>query len=404
MPQEIKPLCLSFRTPPVVRPQSILIGKMIRQWQHQDLQPAIINYDSNGHWDIGLPITSIPQFSPSRHINNRYINKVFPIKYFFEDIYFQRIFKRALRVIQDYLPNVIFSFSNPYASNILGAMLSKKLGIPFISHFSDPWYDDPYQTFTSLEKKMILKREKFIIQHSHKVIFCNPVAKNLIMKKYPANWLAKAEVIPHCFDPSDYPATVEKDKDKFVISHIGAFYQERNPQPLFAAVHQVLSTHPELSTKLRLNLIGGAGNYTGYKLDDLKKIIHTYNLTRIAQIIPPISYEESLRYMKLSDCLVVIDANYENSPFFTSKVVDYAGSGSNIIGITPANSPTVEFLAKLGHKSFNYDQVDELANYLTKLITGETKPQVDQKYLEEFNVANTTKKLIRLFNQVLTKT
>ena len=51
--KKIKPLCLSFRTPPTVRPQAILIGKMIPEWMAQCLEPVIITYESNGDWDIG---------------------------------------------------------------------------------------------------------------------------------------------------------------------------------------------------------------------------------------------------------------------------------------------------------------------------------------------------------------
>ena len=84
----IKPLCLSFRTPPAVRPQSILIGKMIPEWINQGLKPVVINYDSNGDWDIDLPLYSLAQFRV-----NRYVNKLLPIKHFLEDRYYKKIFQ-----------------------------------------------------------------------------------------------------------------------------------------------------------------------------------------------------------------------------------------------------------------------------------------------------------------------
>ena len=107
--------------------------------------------------------------------------------------------------------------------------------------------------------------------------------------------------------------------------------------------------------------------------------------------------------MKLSDCLIVLDLNIPKSPFLPSKVVDYAGSGSLILGITPEDSPARDFLNNLGYKVFNYNQVDELAVYLEKLILGEIKINVNQDFLKQYDVKSTTAKLIGMFEEVLNK-
>ncbi|MBU4375843.1 hypothetical protein KKH38_05055, partial [Patescibacteria group bacterium] len=66
---KLKILCLSFRTPPAVRPQAILIGKMIPEWIKQGVSPVIITYESGGKWDINAPVYTIPQFNISRLCN-----------------------------------------------------------------------------------------------------------------------------------------------------------------------------------------------------------------------------------------------------------------------------------------------------------------------------------------------
>ncbi|MFH1890119.1 MAG: hypothetical protein ABIJ91_00945 [Candidatus Kuenenbacteria bacterium] len=415
--QAIKPLVLSFRTPPAVRPQSILIGKMINQWINQGLKPVIVTYDSNGDWNIDLDIYKIPQLRISRYLNNRYINRVYPVKFLLEDHYYRKMYKKIKGLVKKHNINLIYSFSNPIASNIIGTMLSKRLGIKFVASFSDPWYDSPLQRFTHLERRGVFKREKFIIENSNKVIFCNDVAQKLIMKKYPEKWLEKTAVIPHCFDLKDYPE-VKNDKastvplespeqqqrdsnDKFLISHIGAFYPERNPKPLFTALSAVLKSKPELKGKVKLNLIGGTSNYTGYRLDDLKNLLKSYNIEGIAEIIPPVEYKESLRQMKLSDLLIVIDANYAGSPFLTSKAIDYLGSGNPIIGITPKNSPTDSLLKNIGYQSFSYDEINELTNYLENIIKNKTKIKPNQDLLSQYDVKNTTKKLIGYFREII---
>ncbi|MDD5290991.1 MAG: glycosyltransferase [Patescibacteria group bacterium] len=394
MKEKIKVLCLSFWTPPAVRPQSILIGKMIPEWIKQGLEPVIITYDVCGDWGINAPVYKIPKFKI-----NRYFNKYFLIRNFFATRYYKKLCKIAEDIVKNYKIDIIFSFSNPQASNILGAMMKEKLGAKFVAYFSDPWFDNPYKKYSWLERKNVLKLEKYVIENSDKVVFVTKEAKNLVMEKYPEFWAKKAEVISHCFNLKDYPEVSKTDSDKFIISYIGAFYKQRNPELLFKALQKIINKGPDFARKFKIKLIGAANDYAGYSTESIAKMADLYGLKDNIEIVPPVSYEESLKYMKLSDCLVVIDADMPGSPFLPSKVVDYAGSGRAILGITPTNSPTAQFLESLGCASFNYNQIYELAKYLEGLISGEIK--INKEYLEQYDVRNTTAKLIKLFNEAL---
>ncbi|MDD5071980.1 MAG: glycosyltransferase [Patescibacteria group bacterium] len=396
MRRRLKILCLSFWTPPIVRPQSILIGKMIPEWKKQGVDPMIITYDICGDWKIDAPVYKIPKFKI-----NRYFNKYFLVRNFFAARYYKKLFKVTEDIIKKHKINIVFSFSNPQASNILGAMLKEKLDVKFVAYFSDPWFDNPYKEYLGLERRNVLKLEKYVIANSDKVIFTNEAARSLIMKKYPASWAEKAEIVPHCFNLKDYPEVRKTDSDKFIISYIGAFYEQRNPELLFKALQKIMNKRSDFTRKFKIELIGAANDYAGYSAASIAKMADLYGLKDNIEIIPPVSYEESLKHMKLSDCLVVIDADMPDSPFLPSKVVDYAGSGKAILGITPASSPTAQFIKGLGCESFNYDQVDELGEYLERLISGEIKIEINKKYLEQYEVRNTTVKLIKLFNEAL---
>lgn len=395
---KIKVLCLSFWTPPLVRPQSILIGKMIPQWIKQGVEPIIMTYDSCGQWEINCPIYRIKQIKV-----NKYFNKFTILRELFVKRYYQKIYKYAEKIIRKHQPDIIFSFANPQDSNIIGAMLKERLGLKFVSHFSDPWVDNPYKKYTGHKTKCVKQQEKYIIDQSDRVIFTNQVALDLIMKKYPTAYRKKTTVISHCYDLKDYPSVIKKQSDHFVISHIGALSELRNPKPLLEAVQKAMNKEINSKEKIILRIIGaGTGDTSQLTLGQLQGLIAKYGLEDIAELIPPLSYKESLQEMSLADCLIVIDANLPGSPFLPSKVIDYAGSGSMIIGITPSNSPTAQFLIDLGYKSFNHDQVDNLANYLRKLIMGTTKPVVNYQFLNQYMVENTTKELINQFRKALT--
>ena len=388
-------LFLTFWTPPIIRPRAILIGKIIPEMMQQGIEPIIMTYDICGGWKINAPIHKIPDFKTGHGWRGSFL-----MRNLMEYLYYRRLFKVARKIIIDNDIEVVFSFSNPQASNILGAMLKKKLGIKFISHFSDPWYDNPYKSFSRLGAKKVKFLERFVIENSDRVVFTNDEAGELVMKKYPSQWKTKAITIPHCFKPAEY-SEVKKNNQTgiFTFSHIGAFYKERNPDFLFEALNRILLKRP--SANFKIKLVGCAGHYTGYSNDDLKDSINRFRLDKFIEIIPRVSYQESLELMKNSDCLIVIDANFVGSPFLPSKIVEYAGSGNLIIGITPSGSPTEKFLYNLGCSSFNYNQINGLTDYIEKLLENKSGQVINGEFLKNFEVKNIVRLWIEQFNKLI---
>jgi len=382
-----KILAVSFHTPPVVRPQSILFGKMIPEWIRQGVKPIIASYETPEKWQIGLPIHYVAQRKSSGNILKRNFDQ---LRFYNEEA------KKLSNFAKENEAEIIFSFANPQESNIIGALASKKSGLPFVSHFSDPYTDNPYSKFTGLNLLKARFLERMVIKQSLKIIFTNQVALDLVMKKYSKKDREKASVMPHCFDEGDY-SEVSKNSDKFVISYIGAFYKERNPETLLQALKIVMEENPDLKDKFEVVFVGGENTYAGFGKEKIEKLVHDNNLSGKVKLIPPVDFKESLVWMKKSDCLVAIDADFPNSPFLPSKVIDYAGARRHIIGITPDNSPTNQVLANLGFPSFNYGQIRELADHLKKLISGEIPLKIDEEELEKFNVKNTTKELLKIF-------
>lgn len=313
-------------------------------------------------------------------------------------MYYRKIFKIANEAIKKHGCEIVFSFSNPQDSNIIGAMLKKKTGIKFVSHFSDPWYDSIYKSFSKFAAKKVLRKEEYIINNSDNIIFITEETKQLVMKKFNEKQFAKAKVIPHCYDLRDYPEVQKKSGEKFIISYIGAFYKQRNPEMLFRALQIVKDKG---INNFLIQLVGSANHYAGCSEEAIIELADQYKIKNCIEIIPVVEYKESLRLMKLSDCLVVIDADTADSPFLTSKVVDYAGSGSVIIGITPDNSPTAQFLNNLGYASFAYNQDSELVDYLEKLISGNIKINLNQNFLKRYDVSKTTADLIKVFKELI---
>ena len=383
--QNIKPLFLSFWTPPAVRPRANAAGKIIPELMRQGVFPIVMTYKICGDWNIDLPVYKISELRK----RGRFIGILD------EFLYYLRLFNTARAIIKKHGVNIVFSYSNPQESNVLGAMLKKFLGIPFVSHFSDPWVDNPYKKFSGLGGFKARMLEKFVIKNSDRIMFTNQAALELIMKKYPASWTKKASVLNHSFDFREYPHGFIGDRVKYVISHVGAFYKERTPETLFMALKKISNENPEIFKKLEVVLVGAGNEYGGYGAQKINELINKYGLTQMVKITPIVEYKESLKLMKESDCLVVIDAPFEKSPFFPSKTVEYAGSGKPILGITPFGSPTSEFLEKLGFWHFEHNQVEEISKCILDLVLGKKGFSPNKEFLSGFSVEAVSAELIR---------
>lgn len=389
-------LCLSFWTPPLVRPRAIMVGKIIPEFIKKGVDPIIVTYTQKEKWDIDAPLYFIPQ----RKITK--FNSTVPIigsafNFLSEYWYYFRMVRKIKEIGEKHQVDLICSFSNPQESNIIGALVKKYLKIPFISHFSDPWSDNPYKIFSALALKKVLSEENYVIHKSDRIIFTNDQARELVMKKYPLTLREKSRVISHCYDPDEYPAGVKIKNTVFTLSYIGAFYKQRGPEVLFRVVRNLIRQGYDL----KLQLIGAINDYAGFSRIHLDQILREYGIEKNIEVLPVVSYKESLSFMKQADCLIVLDADMEKSPFLPSKVIEYAGSGTPVVGITPSHSPTAQFLEKIGYASFPYSDEKNVTTYLEKLIKKEIDLHLNQEYLQQFTKQSIASQFIQVFQQLV---
>jgi glycosyltransferase involved in cell wall biosynthesis len=393
----LRVLCISFWTPPKVRPQAILLGKMIPEWIRQGVTPVLLSLRREERWGIAIPQYYLPTAPRYASYLPAFLRSII------HNFYYERWVRITEKIIREERIDVVFSFANPQECNILGAMLHKKTKVPFVSHFSDPWYDNHYKEFTPEDAEEVLQSERSIIEQSDRVLFTNQPALDLVMKKYPAEWKKKAAVIPHCYNKADYPVRVAEvtKAPPYRLSYIGAFYQLRTPEIFFKALQALLQKRPELRGMFEIELIGAANPYAGYSMQQLEELLAVYDLREYAHIVPSVSYQESLRRMVESDLLLVIDADISESPYLPSKVIDYIGSDTPVVGITPKGSPTEGVLRAAGYWSFPYEEVEHLVEFFEEWLSGKIESKRDQEFIDQYAVASTSKQLIAHFTSLV---
>lgn len=257
----------------------------------------------------------------------------------------------------------VISFSQPWASHrAVLAVKRRRPRLRWIAHFSDPWVDNPYmlETMTDAALATAKEEERTVVELADALVFVTEETAELVMRKYPAGWRRKARVIPHMLDLDLIQhVTAPRAHTGLRVTHAGSLYEgRRSPQGLFEALRS-MKQKGGLDPSFEIRFVGGIPAGTQAKIDE-------FGLTQHVSWTTPLYYLPSLREMNDADVLVVIDADFETSPFLPSKAVDYLMFDRPMIGITPRGSTTDRFMHGLGYHCARPNDADAIEHLLQK--------------------------------------
>lgn len=231
-----------------------------------------------------------------------------------------------------YEPDVLATFGSPMSDHLIGLVLKRRLGVPWVAHFSDPWADNPFLGYDRLTRRYNRALEGRVLREADRLVFTTDETVALFASKYGPEVAAKSRVLPHAFEPELFGGPVARDSSAVVVRYLGDFYGRRSPAPLFAALRRLLETEPATLEGVRFELVGGKGE------GQLEAAGFGSLPEGLVVSLPSVKYVESLRLMKSSDGLLVIDAPAELSVFLPSKLIDYVGAARPVFGITPTGA------------------------------------------------------------------
>jgi len=339
-----KLLAVSFAYPPMLEPRAIQVSRLLR---HLDVSSTLVCAEYEGkdvfqdltftvggtHLDklVRVPFPG----NKARKLAARLLNKLKVPLWDKSPDNLRPWKKPVVKAIEKmvshdgYAPDVLVTFSYPLTDALIGLELGRKLGVPWVAHFSDPWTDNPSSRLDPLSKVVHRRMEREVVETADRLVFTSEETVDLIMGKYPAGLRAKTRVLPHAFEPEIYSSLQESSSKKITVRYLGTLYGSRTPKPLFSALERLLITNPEVLTDVCFEIIGDTSgmNFEAMGLQNLPNgLVH---------IAPSVGYMRSIELMASADGLLVVDAPAEKSVFLPSKLIDYVGSGRPILGITP---------------------------------------------------------------------
>ncbi len=247
--------------------------------------------------------------------------------------------KPSIQYLQNQLKNnpvdAVISTGPPHSMHLIALGLKRKLNIPWMADFRDPW------TNIDFYSKLMLTS---FADHKHKRLELEVLKEADIITCVGKTWLNELEelyknggginsnkfrFISNGYDPDDYSdEKVEADK-KFSIVYIGTLDKSRNPGILWKTLAEIVKKNPEFANDLQLKLVG--------KTDiAVTEDIENNGLKPYMEKIAYLTHAEVTQVQKKSQVLLLLINNTPNAMGITTgKLFEYFAAKRPILCIGP---------------------------------------------------------------------
>jgi len=239
----------------------------------------------------------------------------------------------SIKYLKKYLKanpvDAIVSTGPPHSMHLIAMEIHKKLNIPWLADFRDPWTGiDFYHQLklTSIADKLHHKLEKKVLSTATAVT----VISSDMLKEFNGIVKRDYKLVTNGYDEDDISPLPQNQLDtKFTISHIGSINPTRNPIHLWNVLAEMIKDNPLFAKALQIILVG--------KVDiGVLKSIEENGLTDYLQRIEYMPHQDVMHEIQKSQVLLLLINNTPNAKgILTGKIFEYLGSGRPILSIGP---------------------------------------------------------------------
>jgi len=292
--------------------------------------------------------------------------------------------------------DALITSGTPHSLHLIGLALKKKLNVPWIADFRDPWSElDMLQNYHIMKPVMKKYRrlEKAVLENADLCTITSDSWRD-DLKRLGA---AKAVTLTNGFDEDNFKQTLEP-YEKFVMSHFGLMNHLRNPKNLWQALAEICKENSGFDQSFALHLGGTIDNRI---LDEIKAYPELRNKLKV---FPYLSHEEVLEEYQKSSLLLLLlfnsDSGRGNIP---GKLFEYLAAKKPILGFGPASGDSKEIVEKLPHSYFNFyntASVNELKAQIKSVFDARSALNADDfKTSERYSHALLTDQLVAILDE-----
>ncbi len=307
--------------------------------------------------------------------------------------------KRALEIARETPFDMIFATAPPFTDFLIGRALKKKLNIPLVFDYRDPWVDYPFKFYpTPLHKLANIRLERRALKASSHIVTTNRKVKELILKRHRFLGYHDVDIIPQGFDPADFekarcvPLTIPK-RTAMRITYAGVFWEDRKPDYFLSALAELQNEQPRLRGRINAHFVG---NFR----EENRKLVSRLGLHAAVTETGYLPHVQCIRELLASDVLWMIVGDDLGSP---GKTYEYIGAGKPILACTPDGFIKTAVL-EAGGTVTAPDDVPAIKAAIMNFFNRWERHELrgpDQEVIDRYNRVLLTRSVVRIFESLL---
>jgi len=308
--------------------------------------------------------------------------------------------KEAKRIITKNDIDIIITTGPPHSTHLIGQKLHKKLKIPWVADFRDPWVNIYYNQIFPRSKHTVKKDQKLETNVLVNANLVTVVSKGL--EKEFSDRTQKLLTIYNGFDKIDMPEEVFKQPTKkFTISYIGNFKPNQNEVTIWEAFSELMTEIEGFSRHLLISLTGNLDH-------SVLNSIRDYKLNNNLEINNFVTHAKATQLMAQASLLLFVIPKTQNKHLIiTGKLFEYIASATPILSIGPLNGDAANVILQTNRDPIiNYDDKENIKNTVKRYYdhwlkadkSGYKHPETD---LTPFTRRHLTEKLSNELTKVI---
>ena len=304
--------------------------------------------------------------------------------------------KFLLKYLKDHPVDAVVSTGPPHSMHMIALGLKKKLSLPWLADFRDPWTNIDFYKQLKLSgraDKLHHKKEKEVIRNADKIVAVN----NIIAEEFEEMGARSVEVVTNGYDEDDFKGLDNRLTEEFSILHLGAMNKDRNPHTLWEALKELCIEVEGFSDDLLILLIGKNDHSVVDGIND-------QGLAHNTEYIHYTPHDSAICSASQAQVLLLPLNNTPNVlGITTGKLFEYLALKRPVLCIGPENGNCAKIINETNAgKVANFDDKIKikgiLIDYYEKYKKG--KLFVESKNLEKYSRKKLTQEIAKLLDAI----
>lgn len=277
--------------------------------------------------------------------------------------------REALRVSQEFRPDVIFASAAPTTCLLVARRVSHETGVPWVAELRDLWADNHYNDTSRVRHSVDQWLERRTLRSAAAVVTVSEPLADALRAKYdvPVSVVLNGFDVEDVEDESraiDAPTTLAPSASgtrTLELLHCGTVIAQRDPSPLFNALSLMRDNGRDVYVRFLGNISIELRNY-------LRMLATARGVADQLQFAARVPHAEAVKLQRQTDVLLLLTWNNPlERGVYTGKLFEYIGSRRPILSVGLADGVAAELIRERRF-GFASDNPEAIAEQLTQWL------------------------------------